>query len=69
MFFFPEILLLATALIACLRSQFNHAFTVLIVMSGTFLKALIITSIGLKLSYLWQKRLQSFKRSGSRHSR
>ena len=27
---------LATALIARLRSQFNHAFTVLIVMSGRF---------------------------------
>ena len=45
MFFFPdlpackkkaEILPLATALIARLRSQFNHAFTVLIVMSGRF---------------------------------
>ena len=31
-----EILPLATALIARLRSQFNHAFTVLIVMSGRF---------------------------------
>ena len=46
MFFFPdlpackkkkaEILLLATALIACLHSQFDHAFTLLIVMSGHF---------------------------------
>ena len=31
-----EILPLATALIARLHSQFNHAFTVLIVMSGRF---------------------------------
>ena len=31
-----EILPLATALIARLRSQFNHAFTVLIVKSGRF---------------------------------
>ena len=45
MFFFPdlpackkkaEILLLATALIARLHSQFDHAFTLLIVMSGHF---------------------------------
>ena len=60
-----EILLLATALIACLHSQFDHAFTLLIVMSGHF-KALIITSISLKLSYLCQKRLQNFQHSGSR---
>ena len=31
-----KILPLATALIARLRSQFHHAFTVLIVMSGRF---------------------------------
>ena len=31
-----EILPLATALIACLHSQFDHAFTLLIVMSGHF---------------------------------
>ena len=45
MFLFPdlpackkkaEILPLATALIACLHSQFDHAFTLLIVMSGHF---------------------------------
>ena len=31
-----EILLLATALIACLHNQFDHVFTLLIVMSGHF---------------------------------
>ena len=31
-----EILPLATALIACLHNQFDHAFTLLIVMSGHF---------------------------------
>ena len=46
-----EISPLTTALIAHLRSQFNHVFALLISMACFCFKALIFTKIGLKFSY------------------
>ena len=60
-----EILPLATALIACLHSQFDHAFTLLIVMSGHF-KSINYYLNKPKIKLSLPKRLQNFQHSGSR---
>ena len=53
---------LTIALIAHLRSQFNHVYALLITMPR--LKALIFAKIGLKLSYFC-KKMQSLRKLGA----
>ena len=67
MFFFPdlqaEILPLATALIARLRSQFNDAFTLLNVMSGCF-KSINYYLNRLKIKLSLPKKIAKFSALG-----
>ena len=60
----PEILPLATALIACLRNQFNHAFALLIFMPARF-KSINYYQNRPKIKLSRQRKLQNLRALGA----